>query len=649
MSTVLVALVSALALFLGYRWYGGYLAQRVFRLDEMRRVPAREREDNVDFVPTRRSIVFGHHFTSIAGTGPIVGPAIAVFWGWLPALLWVLVGGIFIGAVHDFGALVVSLRNHGETIGQTAGRLINRRARLLFLFILFFALSVVLGIFGLVIAQVFRDYPSSVLGTWSSLPLAIAFGFLMRRPSINTHLLTAICLLAVYATVWLGAYHLPIVVEPAQWVESLGLTANEWTNPVVFWTIVLLAYCFIASVLPVWILLQPRDFINAWQLIVALVVLVIGVLWAGFSGQASLIDSAPAIVSEMPADAPPMFPFLFITIACGSISGFHCLVSSGTTSKQIASEPDALPVGYGGMLLESGLAVMVILACCAGIGMGKFEMIRDDVAPGSPAQFVPIDEATAVSLNGAAVGTVADSAEFAPWRQRYDLGRGWAGTSLSQTVGAFVDGGASFLSSTGIPIRFGQTILAVLVACFAATTLDSATRLQRYVIQELGTNLHVKPLENRYLATGVAVGVGAAIALIPGAKGPGTGGTILWPLFGATNQLLAGLAFLVIGFYLWRRKLPIWFLIPPLILMLVVPLWALLWNLFAPTVYSASGDLVRQGGFLVRDNPNYLLGFLGLATLGLQVWMVVEAVLLFPKVRGRLEVPAHSKGTTSGG
>jgi len=661
MSTVAVALFSALILIAAYRFYGGYLANTIFKLDDTREVPSHELEDNVDFVPTRKGIVFGHHFTSIAGTGPIVGPAIAVFWGWLPALLWVLFGGIFIGAVHDFGSLVVSLRNKGETIGQVAGRLINRRTRLLFLLILFFALTVVLGIFGLVVAQIFMIYPSSVLGTWISLPLAVVFGLLLRRTKISPALLLSIGLVLVYAAVWFGTYGGAISVDPQAWMKGTGLAGKAgWLNPVTFWTLILFAYCFAASVLPVWVLLQPRDYINSWQLILALIVLVLAVFYVGFTGQADLVSSAPAIVpvEQLPVGTPAMFPFLFITIACGAISGFHCLVASGTTSKQIDKETDAQSVGYGGMLLESGLAVMVILCCCAGIGMGKFDRVdRLDARGQLIVSFVPPSLAAAsgvkdtkqtgetgspAGVNDPAAeetqGTVglgldqtsatveavpAGSQRFAAWSQRYDSKRAWGEYKLADKIGSFIDGGASFLAVFRIPLALGQTILAVLVACFAATTLDSATRLQRYVVQELGKNLDVPPLTNKYIATALAVGLAGVIAFVPGPGGPGTGGTILWPLFGATNQLLAGLAFLVIAFYLWRRDISIAFIVLPLLLMLGIPVWALAIQLFG-----ANGFLVPGTG------KNYLLGGIGLVTIGLQVWMVVEALMLFPKVKG---------------
>ena len=356
MDTLIVAAFAFVGFIVAYNTYGRWLARKIFVLDKNAPVPSRELYDNVDFVPTKRHVVFGHHFTSIAGTGPIVGPAIAVFWGWLPALLWVVLGSIFIGAVHDFGALVVSLRNRGQTVGEVAGRLISPRARILFLLVLFFSLTVVLAVFGLVIANIFKLYPASVWSVWISLPLAVVAGMWVQKWGGNLAISSVIALVIVYAAVYVGV----------QWPIRLNVA-----NPVVVWTMILMVYCFVASVLPVWLLLQPRDDINSLQLVVALVLMVVGLAAAGIAGKANLFASAPAIATEIPADSPPIWPFLFITVACGACSGFHCLVSSGTSSKQIASEMDAQYVAYGSMLLEGALAVLVILACTAGLGMGS--------------------------------------------------------------------------------------------------------------------------------------------------------------------------------------------------------------------------------------------------------------------------------------
>ena len=616
MSTLIIAVLSFVGFIAAYHTYGKWLARKIFGLDPEQKVPSQELRDDVDYVPTKKEVIFGHHFTSIAGTGPIVGPAIAVFWGWLPALLWVVLGSIFIGAVHDFGALVVSLRNRGQTVGDIAGRMITPRAKLLFLIILFMALAVVLAIFGLVIAIIFALYPESVLSVWIEIPLAVGIGIWIYRRGGNILIPSIVALGIMYLGMGVGAYLFPIDLSAWLGIPLLGQT---FMNAVVIWTLILFVYCFIASVLPVWTLLQPRDFINSHELVLALVLLVLGLAVAGITGGADLFSSAPVVAPDIPPDAPPIWPFLFITIACGAISGFHCMVSSGTSSKQVASEKDAQYVGYGAMLLEGSLAVIVIIACCAGIGMGLFQRS----GTGANYSFQPV-------LN-AETGQQVRHQEA--WRTRYATTRTvinangettvegtWHSHTLAQKVGAFIDGSANFLSSLGIPLKMSIAIMAVLVASFAATTLDTATRLQRYVIQELAQTAKIKPLTNRYVATALALAVGGVVALMPGPKGPGSGGLILWPLFGAVNQLLAGLAFMVIVFYLLRRNRPIWFAVLPMVAMLVMPAWAMLWQMFNPNGWWANGK--------------YLLFGFGLAVEALQVWMITEGLLIWKKARG---------------
>lgn len=603
MSTLLIVVGVFVAYIVAYNTYGRWLSKKLFRVDPQAIMPSVELQDDIDYVPTRRWVIFGHHFTSIAGTGPIVGPAIAVFWGWLPALIWVVFGSIFLGAVHDFAALVISLRNRGLSIGEVADRIISPRASLLFLLILFFALTLVIAVFGLVIASIFRIYPESVLAVWISLPIAVILGLWVHNRRGGIFLPSLVALAIIYLSIYLGAYWMPITL-PASWGDS-----------VILWTILLLTYCFIASVLPVWLLLQPRDFVNSHQLVVALVILLAGLAVASFTGQADIIKSAPAIVSSeiLPKETPPLLPFLFITVACGAISGFHSLVSSGTTSKQIARETDALSVGYGSMLLEGALAVMVIAACCAGIGMGNYQRVETETASGYAYEKIEVD---GHQLTGRAA-----------WESRYDLKKGWSGFGLGQKVGAFVEGGANFVASLGIPLKMAMGIMAVLVACFAATTLDTATRLQRYVIQELSGTLRVRLFKNKYLATLLAVGLAGIVAMLPGPNGKmGTGGLILWPLFGAVNQLLAGLTLLVIMFYLWRRNRPIWFIALPAILLVVMPAWAMLWNMF----HSEHGWLVKE---------RYLLFSVAGIVLTLQIWMIIEGLLVWRRAKGVLEDP----------
>lgn len=602
METLCIAGGTLLLYLLAYHTYGRWLARRVFQLDPERPTPAITQADECDYVPTAKGVVFGHHFTSIAGTGPIVGPALAVIWGWVPAILWVIFGSILIGAVHDFGALVVSMRSRGQTLGEIAGQVLSPRSRSLFLSILFLALTVVLAIFGLVIAAVFQMFPSAIFPCLVQIPLATAIGLRIHRRGRSLLLASLTALVLMMLSVWLGDR------GPLGWFnETLaGL-------PVVAWVGILLLYAYLASVLPVWVLLQPRDYINALQLLSVVGLLTLGLVSAacfgtGSSG-ASLEIVAPRLRlgADHPPGAPWLFPFLFITVACGAVSGFHCLVASGTSSKQLMNERDALAVGYGSMLTEGFLAVLVILACVAGIGLGVPEIIDG--------------QKTGETL----LGEAAYQSRYATWRTAEGLGA---------KVGAFIDGSANFLRALGLPSPFAISLMGVFVASFAATTLDSACRLQRYVIQELATTTGWRPLRDKHIATLFAIAIAAALAALPAPGQPweirhlGQGGLLLWPLFGATNQLLGGLAFLVIVFWLKRRRLPLGFAVIPGLFMLAVPAAAMLLQLFH-----------GPDAWLLGPSPNLLLGACGLATLGLEAWMVLEAWRAWKKIDGPRDVP----------
>jgi carbon starvation protein len=619
MSTLVVCLGSLFLLSVAYWTYGRWLSGHLFELSADAPVPSKSLCDDQDYVPTPKGVVFGHHFTSIAGTGPIVGPALAVFWGWLPALVWVVLGAILIGGVHDLSALIISIRNRGQTIGEIAGRMISRRAKILFLTILALALWIVLAIFGLVIAQIFNLYPESVLSVWLAMPLAVVLGLWghhFKKPLLLPSLATLVIL---YLAVYIGVYYLPIRL-------TTGDQTGFW-NPVVVWTFCLLGYCFLASILPVWLLLQPRDLVNSHQLLVAMGLLIGGLLVAGLTGTADLFASTDAIASNVPKDALPIFPFLFITIACGACSGFHCLVSSGTSSKQISSERDARLVGYGSMLLESALAVMVIMACTAGVGMGVLQKTPGSTGPmvqataSGPAQWINLSASTGYSRLTDATGQPIVGHQA--WQHYYRVaedGTGWAAAgSLDVVLRAFIEGGANFIAAIGVPIELAIGIVAVLVACFAATTLDTATRLQRYVIQELSPSYGMGA-QNKYVATGLAVGVAGMIALFAGDP-PGSGGKVLWPLFGATNQLLAGLALMVATFYLWRRNKLIAVVALPGLIMLLIPGWAMTYSLVYQWI----------------PNRNWILTAFGISILLLQFWILVEAVLIWRQARGVLE------------
>ncbi len=604
MQTLAIAIGALILYLIAYNTYGKWLARKIFKLDPHAAVPSVELNDDKDFVPTKKGIIFGHHFTSIAGTGPIVGPALAVIWGWVPALLWVLFGSILIGAVHDFGSLVVSMRNRGQTVGDIAGRVLAPRTRVLFLSILFMALTIVLAIFGLVIAAVFRMYPASIFPCLVQIPLAIVIGTWLHRKGINILIPSLIALAVMYLTVAYG---------DAGLLGTFNATLKDW--PTLTWVVALLVYSYIASVLPVWVLLQPRDFINSLQLLSAVALVVVGLIVAAFIGGAPIEPGAARPALEIvaqpfrpsPEGAPWIFPFLFVTIACGAISGFHCLVSSGTSSKQIQCETDAQFVGYGSMLTEGFLAVLVILACVAGIGLGVSEMAIGDNG--------------IIAETGAIIyGADAYANRYSSW--------GAAG-GLAQKVGAFVEGSANFLTALGLKSTFAVALMGVFVASFAATTLDTACRLQRYVTQELAATLKLTPLTNKHTATIFAIVVAGVIAALPlpgvdwSWSTAGKGGLILWPLFGATNQLLGGLAFLVITFWMWRRKLPIWFVAIPTVFMLILPGIAMTINLFEADGWFAS--------------KQWHLVFIGLATLCLEIWMIVEALIAWPTARGNLE------------
>ena len=562
MNALILAVGAGVLYLIAFHTYGKFLGKKIFRLDPDAVCPSKERQDNIDFVPTKKPILFGHHFTSIAGTGPIVGPAIAIIWGWVPALIWVLVGSIFMGAVHDFGALVVSLRSKGRSIGDIASDLVNKRVRTLFLLIIFFELWIVVAIFGVVIAVVFNMYPQAVLPVWLEIPIAIWLGYMIYQKGAPHLPLSLLAVAIMYLTVIIGSY------VPIKMPAIFGL------NPVAAWVVVLLIYAYIASTLPVQTLLQPRDYINSHQLFVALGLLSLGVLVA----HPTMV--APA-ANLNPQGAPPIWPMLFVVVACGAISGFHSLVSSGTSSKQCDNETSALTIGYGGMLMEGMLATFVIVACGAGLALGLVK--------------------GAETLTGAA----AFSQHYASWG---------AAAGLGSKVAAFVQGSANMIERIGIPHNITVTIMGVFVVSFAATTLDTATRLQRYIVAELTTAWGFPKLARRHPATIIAVVSAFILAFY---NGSGKGPLTLWPLFGSVNQLLAGLALLVVTVYLAYKKAPLAFTAIPMVFMLFMTGWAMLYNL---------ASFYGKG--------NWLLFFIGLAVFILEIWMIIESVIILKNVYG---------------
>ncbi len=471
MGATIAALACFAAYFLGYRFYAKRLADKVFRLDPNAITPAHELKDGFDYVPSRKPVLFGHHFASIAGLSPMLGPAIAVIWGWLPAMIWVVLGTLFVGAVHDFSALVVSMRAKGVSIGKVAETVIGPRAKSLFHVIIFFLIALAMGVFVQIVAQLFSSafYPESVFPSFVLMALALAMGFLYYKKGFPLGLLTgAAFLLTLGAVFW--SLRMP---RPDLSVET--------------WSVLLLVYSFLAAVLPVWLLLQPRDFLNSLLLYLGL-----AAIYGGFFVLRPEFV-APAIEIH-PEGAPPLFPFVFIVIACGAISGFHGLVSSGTSAKQIDKETDATFIGYGAMMAESLLGLAAILVCTAGF----------------------ID---------------ADS-----WREHY---QSWnVAQGLARGMTAFIDGSALFLSQIGIPREAGRTFIALMAVSFALTSLDSATRLLRFNIQEVAETLRLPALQNRFSSSVLAV---AAIGFFAFFRVNGQpAGLALWALFGTTNQILGG-------------------------------------------------------------------------------------------------------------
>jgi carbon starvation protein len=564
------ALVLTIVVFVGYivmyNVYGKYIGNRVFKLTSEAEAPSKTFEDGIDFVPTKKEIIFGHHYTSIAGTGPIVGPAIAIIWGWVPAIIWVFVGSVIMGAVHDFGALIISMRNQGKSISEYTAKYINSRTRFLFFAIVFLELLVVIAIFGMIIAVIFNMYPASVFPVWCEIPIAILLGYMIYKKGGNVLQWSIIAVVAMYITVLIGVYF-PLKMPAIAGMPATGV-----------WTIILLIYCFIASTLAVTTLLQPRDFINSHQLLIAMALLVLGVVVSAFTGKLEIV--APA-VQMTPAEAPPMWPFLFITIACGAISGFHALVSSGTSAKQVANENDSLFVGYGSMLLEGALATLVIVAVAAGIGMGY-------------------------TKDGELLtGVQAWTTHYAAWG---------AANGLGAKVGAFVTGSANMMTTFGLPMAWAVTIMGVFVASFAGTTLDTATRIQRYVVTELFSDIKLDVFKNRYLATAIAVITAGILAFATGASG--SGALTLWPLFGALNQALAGLALIVITIYLKNQGGMKWMIAGlPAVFMLVMTFWGTILNEI---------NFIRSGnGLLIVINSLVILIIIAIVLEGLRKFFVI--------------------------
>ncbi|UJL47767.1 carbon starvation protein A [Virgibacillus sp. NKC19-16] len=568
MPGILVALIGIIVLALGYRYYSKFVAEKIYRLDPDYVTPAHRYKDGVDFVPTNKFVLWGHHFTSVAGAAPIMGPAVALYWGWLPAFIWVILGTVFAAGVHDFGTLVVSVRNKGQSIGTLANRLIGQRAKILFLFIILILLLMVNAVFTWVIANLFIQYPSSVLPVFIQIPIAIWIGYAVYKGNRKMLGPSIIGLVVMYATAIITSRVDFLQIDLVGYFGGEGSTGlfglGAVSSAFLIWIIILMGYVYFASTLPVWKLLQPRDFINSHQLVVGLAILYLGLLFLNPEMTAPVTNSNPDT---------SWFPLLFITIACGAISGFHGLVSSGTSSKQLNKETDARFVGYFGAVGEGILALISIIAA------GTFFANSD-------AFFATYGSFT--EANGAGLDV-------------------------------FVVGAANLASGIAIPPDIATTIVSIIVVSFAATSLDTSVRLLRYIIGELGIEYKVPALSKKHVATSVAVVSSAALVLLPqGPNGFGSGGYLIWPLFGTSNQLLAGISLLLISIWLKRQGRNYAITLIPMIFLMFMTLYAMFQQVFFEWAwYGTESDM--------------LLFVLGAIIFVFAVWIVLTAFNVLTK------------------
>lgn len=519
-------LISIIFFFLAYRLFGGFIDRRC-GIDSNRKTPAHTINDGVDYVPTRASILFGHHFSSIAGAGPIVGPILAaMYFGWGPTWIWILLGAAFVGGLHDYGAAFISARTGGKSIAEAMRSIVGQKTGRLFALFVLFALLYVMIVFLDLTASTFSSTPSvATASTWFII-VAVAFGLVLTRSKLSFPLKIAIFVPLTYAGLAIGHY----------------FPAPDWSSNT--WALLIIIYCYVAAILPVQVLLQPRDFLSSTFLYILMAAGVIGVFFSSETIQIDLFSS------WNPKETGALVPFLFITVACGACSGFHSIVSSGTTSKQLSNETDIRKVNYGGMLVEGVLAVL-------------------------------------------AMGTIAILSE---------TDRAAAGTP----VAIFATGAGRFMSSIGIPQSLGVEFSLLAVSTFLLTTLDTCTRLSRFILEEF---LQLRSQKTRWLGTALVL-ILPAIAVFQTINGMPAWKAV-WPLFGATNQLMAAMALLTFLVFLKNRKIKYGFIIPAVAIMVVMPLAALALMTFdfGPVSMLGSIALVMLvlGGFVTFMSLKYVL------------------------------------------
>lgn len=560
MNLLIVVLVSAMCFLLAYQFYGSLLV-RLLRLDPNAKTPAVELQDDVDYVPIDPKFLLTQHFSAIAAAGPIVGPILAgAMFGWVPALLWIVLGCIFVGGIHDIGALVASVRHKARSIAEVVKENMSQRAYVLFLSFVWIALVYIVVSFTDIVAGSFVGIQTLENGMKVSgggiatssllyLVLPVIMGLLLRYTKLSLGWATVIFLPLVGLAIWVGQY------IPLDLARILGITDAQAHK---VWDFLLLAYCFVASIVPMWILLQPRGHLGGFFLFFALIGGMLGIIFGGKPVQ------YPAFVSWMTPRGEPLFPLLFITIACGACSGFHAIVASGTTSKQLSRETDAKLVGYGAMLMEGMVAV---------VSLGCVMMLSKEVA-----------------------ASLAGKPNF-----------------------IYAQGIGSFLEVIGIPAAFGISFGLLAFTTFVYDTLDVCTRLGRYILQEL-TGWHSK--SGRYLATLVTVAVPLFFVMLPSAEGE-PAWKVFWPLFGASNQLLAALTLIGVTVWLWRTYKSPWVLLVtgiPTVWMYVMSTWALL-------RFVKSGFFTTTWQF--KGIPLDPVPWAALVLIGLAVLLLLEAFKVF--------------------
>lgn len=512
MNASIVLASSIVLLFIAYHTWGNFVRRRL-RVNEQNAVPSHTLRDGIDFEPAPRSMVLGHHFASIAGAGPIVGPIVAMAFGWLPALIWILVGSVFLGAVHDFTALVASLRHEGRSVGDLIEDYVGVRAKRLFIIFALATLILVIAVFTDVVVQTLLSSPSVASANIFFILGAIFLGVLIYRGGLPFSLATPVALVLLAGTLAL-AYFFPL--ELGAWTVG-GVTIA----PRFLWIAIIMAYIGVAAVSPVWLIMQPRDFLNSFLLYGMMAVAIGGI----FVTQPTL--QAEAFRGLHIEGVGRVFPLLFVTVACGAISGFHSLVASGTTSKQLDSEADAQFIGYGAMLIEAVLAVVALIAAAA-MTTGDYMASRHD------------------------------------------------------PIGIFSRGIASFIKVFGIPEDIGVVLIALTISAFALTTLDTCTRLARFLLQELFEKRSEAGDErpksilatNRFLSTGIVVAI-STIYCLSGKS------TEIWPVFGSANQLLAAVSLLSVSTWLARKQVSNLFVVIPMFFMYFVTVVALLELIYA--------------------------------------------------------------------